>query len=300
MPHLAPVRPIAAMLAGLGLALLAALGLAALAAPAAHGQGGGVGVPEPTPDDPCPVDYPGDDAAKSRIGRWMARGAAVRGLPGELPVMAGLAESGLRNLSGSAFSGYFGMHRTLNSGPYRGFKKHPERQLQWFTDTAVLVRQRHVAEGDTEYGRDGAGFGLWIADVERPAQENRSGYQKYLDDAQELIDGSCTPTGWTADTAPPPLRVRSARRQRGALTVRVACPGEGCVAGVSAMIPLPRKPRRAAAHAVTVPVKGRMLLTIRLGRRALRAAPFNTKVEVIAADEAGNPVTVERNVRLIG
>jgi hypothetical protein len=43
-----------------------------------------------------------------------------------------------------------------------------------------------------------------------------------------------------------------------------------------------------------------MLLTIRLGRRALRAAPFNTKLEVIAADEAGNPATVERSVRLIG
>jgi hypothetical protein len=230
----------------------------------------------------------------------MARGAALRGLPGELPVMAGLAESGLRNLSGSAFSGYFGMHRTLNSGPYKGFKKHPERQLQWFTDTAVLVRQRHIAEGDTEYGRDETGFGLWVADVERPAPENRSGYQKYLDDALELVDGSCTPTGYAPDTTPPPLRVSSARRQRGGLTVRVRCPGEGCVAGVSATIPLPKRPRRAAAAAVSVPAKGRMLLTIRLGRRALRAAPFNTKLEVIAADQAGNPATVERSVRLIG
>jgi hypothetical protein len=69
--------------------------------------------------------------------------------------MAGLAESSLRNLRspGNPFAGFFGMHRALNKGPYRGFARDPELQLRWFTDTAVAVRQRAIAEGDEDFGR---------------------------------------------------------------------------------------------------------------------------------------------------
>jgi hypothetical protein len=288
MPAVPPARLIAAVAASL-----------ALAAPAAHAQDGG-GVPAPGPGDPCPTAYPGDGASKPSIARWMGRAAAVRGLPQELPVMAGLAESGLRNLSGPSYAGFFGMHRSLNAGPYRGFPRNPELQLRWFTDQAVLVRQREIAEGEMDYGSDESGYGLWVADVERPAPKNRSGYQPHLDAARELLGGSCTPAGFTADTVAPPLRARSARRQRSSITVKVACPAEGCVAGASAMIPLPRRPRRAATTAVAVPTRGRTTLTIRLGRRALRAAPFRTRVQVIGVDEAGNPATVARSVRVTG
>ena len=46
----------------------------------------------------------------------MAGGAAARGLPWELPVMAGLGESGLQNLRGQSYSGFFGMSRVLQRG----------------------------------------------------------------------------------------------------------------------------------------------------------------------------------------
>ncbi len=114
----------------------------------------------------------------------MARGAGERGLPLELPVMAGLAESGLRNLRGPSYHGFFGMHESLNAGDYRGFPKKPALQLDWFLDTAALVRQRRVAEGGPDPAADAGDYGLWIADVERPAPQNRSGYQPHLGEAQ--------------------------------------------------------------------------------------------------------------------
>ena len=131
----------------------------------------------------------------------MARGAALREIPQELPVMAGLAESGLRNLNtrGNPFAGFFSMHRALNEGRYRGFPDEPRLQLRWFLDTAVAVRQREIAEGDADFGADSSGYGLWIADVERPAPENRSGYQPYFDDADALLTESCRPGSHVSD-----------------------------------------------------------------------------------------------------
>src|SRR5687767_153618 len=161
--------------------------LLAVGVPEAAAQTGGT--PAPGPGDPCPVAYPGDDAKRSETARWMARGASLRDLPEQLPVMAGLAESGLRNLRspGGLYFGFFGMHESLDKGPYRGFPREPELQLRWFTDTAALVRQRAIAEGDADFGADESGYGLWIADVERPAPRNRDGYQPYLDDAADLL-----------------------------------------------------------------------------------------------------------------
>ena len=100
------------------------------------------GAPAPDFDEPCPALYPGDSAPKERLARWMARAAAERGLPHELPVMAAIAESGLRNLRGDSYHGFFGMHQSLNSGDYRGFPRRPELQVKWFIDTASSVRQR--------------------------------------------------------------------------------------------------------------------------------------------------------------
>jgi hypothetical protein len=161
-----------------------------LCAQSAFAQGGGTS--PPGPGDPCPAVYPGEDAARTPIARWMARAAALRDVPEELPVMAALAESGLRNLNkrGNPFAGFFSMHRSLNKGAYRGFPKNPELQLRWFLDTAVIVRQREIAEGDEHYAVDPTAYGIWIADVERPTPENRDGYQPYLDDAGELLDES--------------------------------------------------------------------------------------------------------------
>ena len=62
-------------------------------------------MPAPDFSQPCPAVYPGDDAEKARIARWMARGAADRGLPHELPVMAGLTQSGRQISAGAASPG---------------------------------------------------------------------------------------------------------------------------------------------------------------------------------------------------
>jgi hypothetical protein len=267
----------------------AAIAMLAAAATASAQDGG---TPVPGPGDPCPASYPGDDAARRPLARWMARGAALRDLPQELPVMAALAESGMRNLNtrGNPFAGFFSMHRSLSKGPYRGFPRKPDLQLLWFLDTAVYVRQREIAEGDEDYGADSSGFGTWVADVERPAPENRDGYQPYFDDADALLTESCTPGSHVADQTPPGLRVKGASRQRDSVVLTASCPGEPCMVGAQAS---PRKRVRAAA-AVEAEEQA---VTLTLPARTRKAARL--VVTVTAVDESGNATRTEKRVTLL-
>jgi hypothetical protein len=271
-------------------------------APGALAQGG---APAPDFSDPCPALYPGDRAAPERIARWMARGAGERGLPLELPVMAGLAESGLRNLRGPSYSGFFGMHTSLNAGEYRGFPRKPALQLDWFLDTAALVRQRRVAEGGPDPAADSADYGLWIADVERPAPQNRSGYQPHLEKAAELVGRRC-PEPVKTDVTAPALRVRVARRQRplagGGIAARVRCPGEPCLAGAAASLTAGGRELSVESAAVE-PEKGAATLLVRVPRTArrllARGSRLRATVTVTAADAAANAARAERSTVLL-
>jgi hypothetical protein len=282
-------------------AIAAALLVVLASAPSASAQGG---APAPDMSDPCPAVYPGDDASQERIARWMAAGAGARGLPLELPVMAGLAESGLRNLRGSSYAGFFGMHTSLNDGDYRGFPRKPTLQLDWFLDTAALVRQRRVAEGGPDPAADPADYGLWIADVERPAPENRSGYQQHLATAAKLVGGRC-PTPVRSDVTPPALGVRVARRQRAlasdGLVVRLRCPAEPCMAGIVATVTAGSRELTLRAPAID-PASTWSTVLIRLprvARRQLRRGQSLTaNVTVYAADAAANGVSAGRSAVL--
>src|SRR5262249_37446116 len=106
---------------------------------------------------PCatPLPDPGDAAPAAAVAQWMAGGGQRRDIPGELPVMAALVESGLRNLNyGDRDTvGYFQMRASIwNAGPYAGFPDHPELQLRWFLDQATAVRAQHRAAGDASFG----------------------------------------------------------------------------------------------------------------------------------------------------
>jgi hypothetical protein len=283
------------------IAALAAVALLFLSAPA-HGQDGG-GMPAPDFSEPCPAVYPGDAAEKVRIARWMARAAADRGLPHELPVMAALTESGLQNIRGSSFSGYFGMSRTLNRGDYRGFPRDPDLQVRWFTDTAMLVRQRRVAEGRPDPADDPIAYGSWIADVERPARQYRSRYQTHLEEARDLIAGRCAEPE-SADGKAPRFRLRidttqQPLSQRG-ITLSARCPDNDCLVGVTVEVGdavrrlSARKPAARGYTAFTAPVP-------RSARRDLRAGrTVKARVTAIAADNAANTTSRSRLVTLGG
>ena len=132
--------------------------------------------------------YPGDDAPKEQIAAWMAKQAQARGLPPQLPVMAALVESGLQNLNhGDADSvGYFQMRLSIwNQGEYAGYADDPDKQLDWFLDTAERVKEQRVARNQSITDPDQ--FGEWIADVERPAEQYRGRYQLQLDEANRLL-----------------------------------------------------------------------------------------------------------------
>ena len=179
------------------------------------------------------------------------------------------------------------MHRSLNKGDYRGFPRNPQLQLDWFLDTAVIVRQREIAEGAEEYGRRLRRLGLWIADVERPAPQNRDGYQPYFDDADELLTESCRPSGHAPDTRPPALRIKASARQRDAIVVTARCPREACMVGAQAT---PRRRVRAAAAVES----DREAVELTLPARARRSAKL--VVTVTAVDVSGN-ATRKRQAR---
>ena len=132
----------------------------------------------------------------------MAKQAEKRGLPPQLPVMAALVESGLKNLNyGDADSvGFFQMRTSIwNQGDYAGYDKDPRKQVDWFLDTAESVKAQRQARGQSVTDPDQ--FGEWIADVERPAAQYRGRYQLQLDEANSLLKND-----------PPPAAPEAARR----------------------------------------------------------------------------------------
>src|SRR5437762_1324682 len=143
-------------------------------------------LPRPRPSRPAPaaVDlsavsdvYPGDNASREQIAAWMGKLAEERGLPRELPVMASLVESGMKNLNfGDADSvGFYQMRVGIwNQGAYAGFPDKPELQVKWFLDQAEAVKKQRLAEGKSV--TDPHQYGDWIADIERPAEQYRGRY----------------------------------------------------------------------------------------------------------------------------
>jgi hypothetical protein len=147
------------------------------------------------PPAPCKIKgsktYPGDDAPKAEIAKWMAENAFKAGLPAELPVMGALVESGLSNLprGDTDSAGFFQMRVGIWDSSYPGFADDPDIQIQWFIDQALLVEASRVADGIAldDLLSNELHFGGWIADVELPAAEFRGRYQLRLEEARALI-----------------------------------------------------------------------------------------------------------------
>ena len=180
--------------------------------PAAHQPTSGAAPepPEPEPTTAGPA-YPGDQATPQQIAAWMGAHAAQAGLPPELPVMAALTESGLRNLNyGDRDSvGFFQMRLGIwDEGAYAGYPSNPDLQVQWFIDHAVAVKSEYpqLAENPNSWGE-------WVADVEQPAEQYRYRYQLQLSTAQALLHGANLTSGAPAPAAtpaPPPVPVGQA------------------------------------------------------------------------------------------
>ena len=200
----------------------------------------------PAPEAPDPADagpaYPGDQATPQQFAAWMGARAEKAGLPPELPVMAALTESGLRNLSyGDRDSvGFFQMRVGIwDQGAYAGYPSNPELQVQWFIDHAVAVKAQYP-----ELANNPNSWGEWVADVEQPAEQYRFRYQLQLSTAQALLHGADLSSGAPAPAAapaPPPVPVGQA-----ALKVAMHFTGGGAVGG---------QPRRRAHVGGAGPVR---------------------------------------------
>lgn len=256
------------------------------------------------------IAYPGDDAAGAAIADWMARGAGAEGLPGELPVMAGLVESSLHNLpdSGSGYAGFFQMSTTLfGQGPYAGFERRPELQLKWFTTTAVDVRERRLAAGEPDPLRDQRAWGEWIADIERPAERYRGRYQLRLAEARELLATGCGPVTPPDDDE---LTLWGGTSQQLGRRLRVAlvC-ATTCDATVTGTLRLPAIGRRYELEpdAGSDPIGGAKIKFVlevpgtarRAARRALRRdEPVRATIDVSAVDPDGVEQSGRRIIQL--
>ena len=110
---------------------------------AAHGAGAGA-------LDAIIGAYPGDHAPRSAIAAWMGDAAQRAGLPRELPVMAALVESGLKNDNyGDRDSlGFFQMRTSIwDHGKYAGFPKDPRLQLRVVHRRGARRSRRAAARG---------------------------------------------------------------------------------------------------------------------------------------------------------
>ena len=157
--------------------------------------------------------YPGDNAGKAQLAAWLGREAEKRGLPKQLPVMASLVESGVKNLNyGDADSvGFFQMRVGIwNKGEYAGFPEKPELQAKWFLDQAEAVKKQRIARGQSV--TDPKQFGDWIADIERPAEQYRGRYALRLGEANSLLGsaGSAPPAAVEQAAAASPAPAASA------------------------------------------------------------------------------------------
>jgi hypothetical protein len=133
--------------------------------------------------------WPGDNASRAAVASWMGAWARASGLPRELPVMAGLVESGLKNLNfGDRDSvGLFQMRLgRWNHGAYAGFPSRPDIQMRWFIDRARLMRARLSRQGRDPMGHPGE-YGAWAADVTQPPSQYRGRFQLRLDEARQLL-----------------------------------------------------------------------------------------------------------------
>jgi hypothetical protein len=180
----------------------------------------------------------------------MANGARALGLPGEIPVMAGLVESGLRNLNyGDADSlGFFQMRTSIwNKGAYKGYPTNPDLQLKWFTDQATSVRAYYVSKGKGDPAASESTYGVWIADIERPAEQYRGRYQTRLAEAQTLIAKTCPGLQGINVTAPLShlsIKKRQHPGKSGQIDVRVICPSAPCNANMRAVFKLPGRKKQ--------------------------------------------------------
>jgi hypothetical protein len=278
--------------------------------------------------------YPGDDADRAAIATWMGADAKDAGLPAELPVIAALTDSGLRNLPQEerTTAGYFQMRVDIwDKGDYAGFPDHPTLQLAWFIAQALAVRQKHVAAGDADYGSDPAHWGEWVADVQRPAEQYRGRYQLRLEDARSLIGSRCEPSPAEPPPAPPdpdtpppppdaqmvpesflPRMTVTARRYQdaarsGRLLLTAACSNERCLARTAASIAVPGRGvfrvslwpvqlARGQRQTFRVPLSTRVrkLVTAALKSRTCPLAAMR----VVAANAGGYRSSMSRTVTL--
>jgi hypothetical protein len=133
--------------------------------------------------------YPDDGARASDIAKWMAAGAAAAGLPRELPVIASLVESGLKNGAADRDSaGFFQMRLgSWNKGEYIGYASRPDLQLKWFIDQAILFKGLRFRSNQTNLLKDSSRWGDWIADIERPTDHSAGSFQRQLRKARALL-----------------------------------------------------------------------------------------------------------------
>jgi murein DD-endopeptidase MepM/ murein hydrolase activator NlpD len=149
--------------------------------------------------------------ARAIVGRLQQEGIDPR-----VGLIAALTESNLTNVQGGDRDsvGLFQMRSGIwDQGPYKGYAKDVNKQLDWFVDTAKKANR-------------GSGLGDWAANIERPAEQYRGRYAQRINDANAILQQlggnvSGPSVGTTAQSAPkaaaPQLTMDGSEQLRGGL-----------------------------------------------------------------------------------
>jgi cell wall-associated NlpC family hydrolase len=100
--------------------------------------------------------------------------------------MASLQESSLTNDPTPDEYGSIGYFQLIPS--WGAEQRTPEAQLHWFIRQAVALKEKRLAQGVGDFGKNPDKYWEWIADVERPAEQYRHEYAKRLPEAQGLLE----------------------------------------------------------------------------------------------------------------
>jgi hypothetical protein len=181
--------------------------------------------------------------------------------------------------------------------------------MQWFTDQAIAVRNYYKNNGKGDPAASSKTYGVWIADIERPADAYRGRYQLRLGDAQKLVAATCVDLQGVNVLAPV-SQLKIKRKQHpsrtGSISVRVSCPKAQCISTVGAAFRVPgrRGVVKLTSDTVMIAAGGRVTVkvavphSVRKRIRALGRGTTTARLRVSVAGVNGASTVRIRNISL--
>ena len=173
------------------------------------------------------------------------------------------------------------------------------------------MRSSYIFNGKPDPAASESTYGVWIADIERPATQYRGRYQLQLANAQKLIADTCP--GLQGINVTAPISRLTIKRQQhsarsGRITVGVVCPGAPCSATAGAFFRLPGRKNVVKIYSDTSMLSARQNAEVRIElvrsmRKRLKSAlaygPIRVRLRIAVAGTNGASTVRIRTIKLV-